>query len=97
MSRRITKVIVNKIISEPGDMTRYEYLAIPVSTNYTAFISYNNFKYPAEISHIEIANINNFTDVIKYTMTNYKDINPNTMLECINYIRSINNLPNIER
>ena len=97
MGRRINKIITDSVISEPGDMTQYRYLAVPVATNYTVFISNNDFKYPNEISHIEIAKFNNFADVVKYSTERHPDINPNTVLECINYIRSNNNLSTIKR
>lgn len=83
------------VIAEPGDMTRYEYLAIP-RDNECFFVPWrNDFPYPLVLNLYEVYAIETLDDAVTFieaTEHRYENINPHTMLECIRTIKSINNI-----
>jgi hypothetical protein len=84
-------ITCHRIISEPGDMTRYDYIFIKTSPHHYHFMPYKNtFNYPQIINYWEIEDAEEKTDdpIVQALAKKYKS-NPSTVLECIRTIKRI--------
>lgn len=71
-----------RVISEPGDATRYDYYVVRYFDDYIFYTLANTFKYPAKISKWDIDR----EGIIEELAKEY-NCNPCTVQECINYIK----------
>lgn len=87
--REITEITINRVISEPGDLTRYDYLVTKFGDEYMFMPHGSTFSFPQRLDKWLISDIKTIEEVeifIKETALKHKHVNPYTMLECINYI-----------
>ena len=93
--RKIERADAFRIISEPGDMTRYDFIIIPITDSYYKIAPYRStFAFPKEFDYHQIQHIGYLEDAIKFMEDhkdheNFKNVNPNTLLECVRSIRLI--------
>ena len=102
MSRTIINIGngVSMVSSEPGDMTRYDFFIYNDGNGLYNFMPRKStFRFPQSISYWDVKDLfkggesrteimeifNNFIN----SNTEYKDINPWTLLECINTLNEI--------
>lgn len=87
--REITKMAVARVISEPGDCTRYDYLVMKFGDDYM-FMPYDStFTFPQRLNKWEVSDIETIEEAEAFTLqtaARHSRVNPHTMLECINYI-----------
>ena len=84
---------VLRVISEPGDLTRYDYLVIQNNENFF-FISWRNtFEYPRVLNYFIFRDINTLEEAAECcrNMKGLKNVNQHTLLECINTIKLLKN------
>lgn len=58
--RTINNIVCKRIISEPGDMTRYDYILINDYDEYMIMPYKSGFRFPQRINYYNINNINTF-------------------------------------
>lgn len=86
MSRNILKINnlfmpIYRITSEPGDMTRYDYIMMKNYDDYL-FVPYNNnFRYPQKLNIYAVKDINKQK---LQKLTKDENCNIHTLKECIN-------------
>jgi len=92
MKRDIFNIAVNRIISEPGDMTRYDYIIVNLGNGEFSIAPYSStFRFPQRINYYDIENIKSVDDCVDYLYGKEctDNINPNTLFECVNCIKEI--------
>ncbi len=94
--RRIERILdkprIYHIISEPNDMTRYDFLIIMDGTDNCTIAPYkSSFIFPQRFNYFEINNIMNIDDVVKYAKLHNIKSNPYTVLECIKVFKELVN------
>lgn len=80
------------VVSEPGDMTRYDYYVIVDGDDYIFFTVKNTFNYPRRLNYFDIAgiNVNNEDHHEKiYRIAEKQNCNPYTAKECIKTIQEM--------
>lgn len=82
-----------RIISEPGDSTRYDYIMAKYYDEYIIMPYKSTFTFPVRIMYFDIIDINTLEDVVEFMEDNkqYKDVNPHTMMEVILTIKELHN------
>lgn len=86
-----------RVISEPGDHTRYDYIVIfdNINDNIFKFVPFRNyFEFPKQLNYYEVSEINNLTECVNYINRHaighqFHSVNPHTMLECINTVKQL--------
>ncbi len=80
------------VISEPGDMTRYDYYIIVDGDDYIFFTVENTFNYPRKINYYEINDIdvsNKANDEKIALRAAREQCNPCTLKECIRSMQEL--------
>lgn len=98
--KKYSTFVATRVVSEPGDYTRYDYVVIcdNLNDNIFKFVPLrNSFSYPKELDYFEIHKIETLEDVVRFidkkTIGDYiKTINPHTILECIRTTKELYNL-----
>lgn len=78
-----------RIISEPGDATRYDYIVFKTGDIYRFMSIANSFKYPRELGYWDVKNIEVVQDCISFAI---EGVNPYTVLECVRTIKQLQEL-----
>lgn len=93
MKRDIFNIAVNRIISEPGDMTRYDYIIVNLGNGEFSIAPYGStFKFPQRLSYYDIQDIESVNDCIEYIkndIDNFVGVNPYTLFECVSCIKEL--------
>lgn len=92
--RKILRSNTFRVISEPGDMTRYDFLVTPLSPSvYKIQAHKSTFAFPKIIDTNIIGTLETWEECNKFlernTDSNYDKVNPHTLLECLKSIRKI--------
>lgn len=95
--KQIQNLVVNRVISEPGDMTRYDYVIFQLDDIYKIISYKSSFPFPQELNYFDIQHINNVNDCVEYIANRTGDVilqkvNPHTLLEVVNTIKELNNI-----
>ncbi len=85
--KQITEVKCHRVISEPGDMTHYDYLAVRNEWHYMFMAYTGNIKYPYMISNYEYGE--EMTDEIIADIAENHKCNPWTVKECLRTIKEL--------
>jgi len=89
--RDFSFLAVRRVISEPGDSTRYDYLVYEDYDNYMFAPIGSTFAFPQRLDFWEVQLIINIKDACDY-INKHKElanVNPNTLLECVNCIKHL--------
>ena len=88
--KTIRHITLKYVISEPGDLTRYNY-AFHVNADEYYFIPIkNDFRYPQHINYWSIKNITEVNDIV-ISIAKTFNCNPHTVMECIRTIQEDRN------
>lgn len=92
--RKILRSNTFRVISEPGDMTRYDFLITPLSPSVYKIQSHKStFAFPELIDLGFIGKLETVEDCMSFLEhtndTNFDKVNPHTLLECIKSVRKI--------
>jgi hypothetical protein len=93
--KEIKRITGFRIISEPGDTTRYDYI-IHRDGDYFCITPYEStFTFPQKLNYFDIKDITNVYEVERYITENIKllYVNPYTLLEVIRTIKDMFNNP----
>ena len=75
------------VVSEPGDMTRYDYIVAALGPDEFVFMPYENtFPYPQRLYYWEVKGI---ADDVLIEKAKSFGVNPWTLKECIRIIKKI--------
>jgi len=82
-----------RIVSEPGDMTRYDYIIIKDFDDYIFAPYKSTFSFPQRLNYYSIEHVYTLEDCIQFIKdrSELKHVNPNTLFECIKTIKEIHN------
>lgn len=77
-----------RIISEPGDGTRYDYIMIRNHDVYSIMPYKSTFPFPTKLNYYNVKDIETIEDALEYLkkMKN-NSINPHTLLEVIRSVK----------
>jgi hypothetical protein len=95
--KEIREFSVDRVISEPGDMTRYDYLITQNGDDFLIAPYKNTFHFPQRLNYWNVVNIDDVTGCVKYINANIATspelvgVNPNTLLEVIDTIKLLYN------
>lgn len=93
--RKILRSNTFRVISEPGDMTRYDFLVTPVSPSvYKIQAHKSTFTFPKFVDLNIIGQLDTVEKCAEFLehnndLNNFKKVNPHTLLECIKSVRKI--------
>ena len=76
---------IGHVISEPGDMTRYDYYVACDGDDYHFMAAKGTIKYPRRLNYYIVKDIYDIEDCIE--IAEDENCNPWTVLECISCIR----------
>jgi len=79
------------VIHEPGNATRYDYVVLQLGDTF-AFAPANNFEYPIKLNYHDVKNITDIDNAKMHILGRTdisNNVNPHTLLQCINVIRKI--------
>lgn len=81
--------MILRIINEPGDATRYDYVVVYQGNGNYSFASVSNsFNYPRELNYYDVRDLDEEGLI---AMAKEKQCNPWTLKECISTIIGIEN------
>jgi hypothetical protein len=88
----IKSITVLRVVSEPGDMTRYDYLITNLGDEYLIMPYTSTFTFPQRILYWDIVDVNTVDEANSYVEEhNISSVNPHTMLEVIRTIKELYN------
>ena len=76
---------VMHVVSEPGDMTLYDYFVYQDHDDFMFMPGKSTFKFPQKLNYWDIEDIETWQDATKLNI----DVNPHTLLECIRTIKEM--------
>lgn len=85
---------VYHVISEPGDMTRYDYLVVRDHDEYRFIPWRSTFAFPDKLNYYEVMDIEDWRGAahfLEIAAPRYKNVNPHTIVECVNTIKKLRN------
>jgi hypothetical protein len=77
------------VISEPGDMTRYDFYIVTYYNDSYFFSMKNTFTYPQKINHYDIMAMSREGHPFIIKLADKYKCNPNTVLACVNAVKKI--------
>lgn len=93
--RNVTQVQTIVVVSEPGDITRYDYYLIPNTCNGISIVPrHSTFKFPISIEDWEVRKIDTQEKAVEFLSENKSDsrfsgVNPHTLFEVCEAIREL--------
>ncbi len=87
--KELSKIVCTRVISEPGDMTRYDYIILQNYDDFTIMPYLSTFTFPQRLNYYDIDHINTLEDAVNYCNDKLKGVNPNTLLEVVRTIKEI--------
>ncbi len=84
--KAISTIILQHVISEPGDAIRYDYAYHNNADEYYFVPINNSFSYPQHINFWDIKNTSEINGIVK-DIAKYYDCNIHTVMECIRTIQ----------
>lgn len=85
--KTIEDITLKHVISEPGDLTKYNYAYYQDFDEYFFIPVHNSFRYPQHINYWSIKNITEVNDIV-IEIAKKNNCNPHTVMECIKTIQS---------
>ena len=77
-----------KVISEPGDATRYDYAVYQNKDDFCFMFLGNIFAYPQRLNYFKIKHFKEITNEL-VNLAKYHNCNPHTLLECIRTVKEL--------
>lgn len=89
--KKINKIEVTHVISEPGDHTRYDYIIIQQSDTFKIVGYVSTFAFPSILEYWNIVKIETLEHCIDYIKDNpnLANVNPHTLLEVVTTIKEL--------
>lgn len=92
--RELTAIVVHHIVSEPGDLTRYDYAMYQDHSTFSIMPIKNTFPYPQQLDYWDVKHINSIEDAVKFIQLDKSSflplkVNPHTLLEVVNAIKEV--------
>ena len=87
--KQITDITCKRIISEPGDMTRYAYIVFQDYSDFSIMPYKSTLSYPQKICYYDVVDITDIDKATEYTKKYCPHVNPWTLLEVVRTITEL--------
>ena len=74
------------VVSEPGDLTRYDYFVYRDTDEFSFMPSGSTFRFPQRLNYYHVENLSQEEIVI---LSNIEQCNPSTLMECIRTMKEL--------